>query len=237
MRERQVAGYCQGVVVPARQDALAFTRWKRTQVAVISSGTMQIEQPELLRSPCARTMLFHGAFSWPVNRSTAEYLVNDIFPEVRKMEGAIELRIAGQPIPEELKNASSQPGIFMEGYVDDLRAWLSQCSVYVMPMLQGGGVKTKLFEAMAMGLPIVTNSMGAEAMDDVAKQCLVVADGTRPIADAVVRLIRNPKEAEAMGVRARQHAVKHFQWSRLSAQYRDFLLRIGSVAKVEDCPC
>lgn len=236
-RERSISRYCAGVVVPAQEDACAFLRWGNSNVAVITNGTRWIEQSAIEIRRDSRTLLFHGAFSWPVNVSAAVYLVVELFPVVQERIKGVELRIAGNPVPDCLNNANQTQGITVEGYVEDLRQWLSQCGVYVMPMFQGGGVKNKLLEAMAAGLPIVTNSMGAEAMDDAARECFIVADGTEAIANAVVDLINNPARARVLGQRARQYAVDHFKWADLALRYRNFILQIAEMPSIKGTAC
>lgn len=226
LRERKIAHYSRGVVVPADEDAKAFSRWKNGSVLVVSNGTKRIEELPVRRVSKARSIMFHGAFSWPVNVSCAQYLAQDVFPAVCRKVSDAQLRIAGHPVPEKLRNLPPESDVTLEGFVDNLRLWLSQCGVYVMPMHQGGGVKNKLLEAMAMGLPIVTNSMGAEAMDQDAKDCITIANGTSAIADAVVRLLEDPNAADVLGMKARQYAIEHFDWSKLADKYRKFLMVI-----------
>ena len=235
-RERAISSYCNGVVVPASADGKAFKRWGCRRVGMVSNGTRWVSEPPIERIPEARAMMFHGAFSWPVNLSTAEYLVNRVFPEVRKLAPDVRLRIAGHPVPESLQQIDPEGGVSMEGYVEDIRGWLSNCAVYVMPMLQGGGVKNKLLEVMALGVPAITNSLGAEAMDAEARHCFVVADGPRNIAAAAVRLVRNPAEGRVLADRARAYALEHFEWANLSDQYRSFLVDIASEAGLEVSP-
>lgn len=223
LREREVCRTSAGVVVPAIEDAKAFRRWKASDVRVISNGTSWVERPAIARADEARAMMFHGAFSWAVNVSTAEYLVQHLFPEVQQKRSDAELRIAGNPIPPSLEGCRTDQGIYLEGYVDDIREWLAQCGVYVMPMFQGGGIKNKLLEAMAAGLPIVTNSMGAEAMHSDARSCFLVADGLDELAQAVVSCFEDSQKAMDLGERARTYAVEHFCWSHLATEYHQFL--------------
>jgi glycosyltransferase involved in cell wall biosynthesis len=95
-------------------------------------------------------------------------------------------------------------------------------------MLQGSGVKNKLIEAMAAGLTIVTNSLGAEALPEEAKQSIVIADGEENIANAVVHLLNHPQESLELGNKARQVAEKYFRWETLSQK---FMTEIEKVAQ------
>jgi glycosyltransferase involved in cell wall biosynthesis len=228
-RENKIVNGCSAVVVPAEEDKKIFLRHGVGNVEVITNGTDWVETPPIKRRSDACALMFHGAFSWPVNQTTAEYLVRELYPVVRQNVRTCEVRIAGNPIPENLKDSAEDDGVYLEGFVDDIREWLSGCAVYVMPMFQGGGVKNKLLEAMAAGLPVVTNSMGAEALPLEARAGFVVADGTEAIAAAVCELLRNPAAAESLGAKAREYAVENFRWDSLESRYRKL---ISSVSKM-----
>jgi glycosyltransferase involved in cell wall biosynthesis len=85
-------------------------------------------------------------------------------------------------------------------------------------MLQGSGVKNKLIEAMAAGLTVVTNSLGAEALPEEARQGVIIADGEENIANAVIYLLNNPEESLELAKKARVMAEKYFRWEALSQQ-------------------
>ena len=143
------------------------------------------------------------------------------------MEGA-ELRIAGNPVPKTLKSHQSDPGVSLDGFVEDIREWLGRCGVYVMPMFQGGGVKNKLLEGMAAGLPIVTNSMGAEAMPVDSRCGFIVADGLEEITAAILDLLEHPEKADALSKRARAYAEKNFCWEPLSEKYARIVAEVAA---------
>ena len=101
-----------------------------------------------------------------------------------------------------------------------------------MPMLQGSGVKNKLIEAMAAGLTIVTNSLGAEALTEEAKQSIVIADGEENIANAVIYLLNHPQESLELGKKARQITEKYFRWEILSQQFINKIEKVGQKINV-----
>jgi len=226
-RERQIMRHCAGVVVTAEKDRQAFLRWGDGRVVVVSCGTSWIEKPPIKRRADAHAIMFHGVFSWHVNTTTAEFLVRELFPEVRRFVPDCELHIAGHPTPQSLKADAQKDGIYLEGFVEDLEEWLSGCGVYAMPMFQGGGVKNKLLESMAAGLPVVTNEMGAEAMSADARKHFVVAEGRDAMVAAVVELLRNRDKADALAANARAYAVDHFSWETEKNKYRDLVVAVA----------
>lgn len=223
-RERMILRHCTVVVVPALKDKECYLRHGQGQVEVIENGTDWVEQPPITMRGGTLTLMFHGVFSWEVNVTTAEFLLGQLYPALKKKMPDCKIRIAGHPVPQVLKRFEGMEGVFLEGFVDDLHEWLSECSVYVMPMFQGGGVKCKLYETMSAGLPIVTNSMGAEAMPPEARKCFVVADGCDAMVEEITGLLTDQMRASALAASAREYAVKNFAWEQQAQKYRAVVL-------------
>jgi glycosyltransferase involved in cell wall biosynthesis len=193
----------------------------QANVTAIGNGTPWVDQPILNRfnhSHKSPIIAFHGGMTWDPNRVTAIYLIEKILPLIKIQSPSVLLRIAGTPIFAELKKLDNQPNVEICGFVEDIRDWLAECDVYVMPMLQGSGVKNKLIEAMAAGLTVVTNSLGAEALPEEARQGVIIADGEENIANAVIYLLNNPEESLELAKKARVMAEKYFRWEALSQQ-------------------
>lgn len=222
-REHRILKDSRLVIVPAERDQRAYRFWGRGRVEVVTNGTAWVREPPISRGKNLKTCCFHGVFSWEVNVSTAEFLVKKLHPCLQERIDGVELKIAGHPVPDAVKKFSNDPSVHLEGFVEDIREWLSGCGVYVMPMFQGGGVKNKLLEGMAAGLPIVTNSLGAEAMPEASRDGFVVADGLEGIAAAVQELLENPDMAEQLAKTARAYAEKHFGWEPLRERYCELI--------------
>jgi glycosyltransferase involved in cell wall biosynthesis len=217
-------------VVPARADESSIrAACPNARVLTIPNGTHWIDQPpvEPYQHGQAPMIAFHGGMTWEPNRASASYLATKVFPLVRRAIPQAILRIAGGPVPSGFAALARQPGVEVAGFVPDIRRWLSSCSVYAMPMTQGSGVKNKLIEAMAAGLPVVTNSLGAEALPDSCRKAVVVADGHRKLARAIIELLRDPARCATLRVEARSAAEREFAWGVLAARYREAIQTVG----------
>lgn len=220
---RQVENYitanCLLTIVPSNIDK----QWilggnPKANVLAIGNGTPWVDQAPIKKKNNQSIIAFHGAMTWQPNCTASIHLARDIFPLIKAKHSSAKLRIAGSPVFDELKKLETKPNVEIYGFVDDIRGWLAECDVYVMPMLQGSGVKNKLIEAMAAGLTVVTNSLGAEALPEEAKQGVIIADGEEKIANAVVYLLNNPEESLKLGKKARVMAEKYFRWETISQQ-------------------
>jgi glycosyltransferase involved in cell wall biosynthesis len=135
-------------------------------------------------------LLFVGGFEHLPNIDAVEYLVRSVMPLVRKQLGDVPLTIAGsKPTPAVLELASAN--VEVTGFVPDLEALLDRTRVMVAPLRYGAGMKGKVTQSLAQGLPVVTTSIGAEGLGAVDGRDMLIAEDPQAFADAVVRLYRD----------------------------------------------
>ena len=101
-------------------------------------------------------------------------------------------------------------GVQFLGKVDDIREVLSRYTVFVAPILTGSGIRVKILEAFAAGIPVVSTSLGAEGLGSDEQEIVKIADKPDQFAEATVQLLKNPHSARRQARRARQ-AVEE-QW-------------------------
>jgi GT2 family glycosyltransferase/glycosyltransferase involved in cell wall biosynthesis len=149
------------------------------------------------------TMLFVGSFRHDPNRVAVDWFVREVLPHIVKQEPAAKLVIAGSDPPPPHAYADSAANLQMLGYVDDVRAPLAQYSVFVCPILSGSGVRVKLLEAFAAGIPVVSTHVGAEGLATEDGAICALADDPAAFAARAIDLLRNPAAAAQMATRAR----------------------------------
>jgi glycosyltransferase involved in cell wall biosynthesis len=98
--------------------------------------------------------------------------------------------------------------------VEDLRPHLAAAAAVAVPLRLGGGTRLKIVEAMAMGKPIVSTTLGAEGIEAVPKRDLLIENDPAAFANVVNRLLADPDLAARIGQSARQLAVERYSWSR-----------------------
>jgi GT2 family glycosyltransferase len=152
------------------------------------------------------TLLFLGSFRHLPNVEALQWFLLEVFPRIRKEEPRARLVIVGSDPPprHSLRDAEA---IEMIGFVEDVREPLMRYSLFVCPILAGSGVRVKLLEAFAAGIPVVSTRMGAEGLAEKDGEICALADDPEAFAGHVVRLLRFPEEAEALARRARAEVV------------------------------
>ena len=118
------------------------------------------------------------------------------------------------------------------GFVEDVREPLARYAVFVCPILSGSGVRVKLLEAFAAGIPVVSTRLGAEGLATVDGEICALADDQNEFAQRVLKLIENPVEAAEMSRRARAYVVEkrdmRAMTERLVESYRQEVRRMRS---------
>ena len=155
------------------------------------------------------TLLFLGSFRHLPNVEALDWFLREVFPRIRNDEPRARLVIVGSDPPPRHSLRDPQ-AIEMVGFVEDVREPLMCYSLFVCPILAGSGVRVKLLEAFAAGIPVVSTHLGAEGLADQDGEICALADDPAAFAGHVVRLLRHPEEAEALALRARAEVVaKH----------------------------
>jgi GT2 family glycosyltransferase/glycosyltransferase involved in cell wall biosynthesis len=149
------------------------------------------------------TMLFLGSFRHDPNRVALDWFIRHALPRIVERAPRARLVVAGSDPPPAHAYADHAAHLEMLGYVEDAREPLARCAVFVCPILSGSGVRVKLLEAFAAGIPVVSTFVGAEGLARQDGEFCALADQPADFADRVVALFENPQEAAQMAARAR----------------------------------
>lgn len=164
------------------------------------------------------TMLFIGNFRHTPNKIAVEWFLARVLPLVLDGRPSARLVVAGSDPP--LRHT----GVEWLGVVEDVRAELARRAVFVCPILNGSGVRVKLLEAFASGIPVVSTTVGAEGLARNDGEFCALADEPGDFARAILDLFRDPGKGKAMAARARAEVEAHWDMPvitrRLEASYQ-----------------
>ena len=177
-------------------------------------------RPSGKREPRAENLVFTGSMDWLPNEDAIRYFTEQILPRVRQSLPNVTLTVVGRnPYPGLLELSKRDPAVIVTGRVDDVRPFMDEAAVYIVPLRIGGGTRLKIYEAMAMEKPIVSTSIGAEGLPVEDGQEIVLADTPETFADAVVKLIKQPQLAEEIGQRAAMKVRQKFGWDKVAESF------------------
>jgi glycosyltransferase involved in cell wall biosynthesis len=156
------------------------------------------------------TMLFIGSFRHDPNRAAMDWFVRDVMPLILAQEPRARLVVAGSDPPPAHAYPDFSGALQMLGFVDDVRELLERYAVFVCPILSGSGVRVKLLEAFAAGIPVVSTKIGAEGLAYKDGEFCGLSDDPQAFADRVLALFADPAGAAAMAARARAEVEAHW---------------------------
>ena len=167
-------------------------------------------------------LVFSGSMDWHPNEDAVVHFVHETLPRIRAAAPDITFTIVGRNPGARVRDLASHPGVVVTGTVDDVRPWLGEASVYVVPLRAGSGTRLKILEALAMGKAVVSTTVGAEGLPFESGREFVAADGCEPFADAVVGLLRDKARRDALGAAGRDRVVAHHAWSTIARDFEKY---------------
>ncbi len=171
-----------------------------------------------------RTMLFLGSFRHTPNQVALDWFTREVLPLVIEKLPDARLLVAGSDPPPRHAFHDAANVIDLLGFVDDIQPLFSNCAVFVCPIRSGSGVRVKLLEAFASGIPVVSTTLGAEGLARVDGEFCALADDPRAFAARVVHLLEDPGFADDLAARARREVESNWDMAvttaRLVEKYR-----------------
>lgn len=175
-----------------------------------SNGT-----PTKVSSDTSKNLLFTGTMNYFPNSDAVIYFCNEIYPLIQKQNPNVNFYIVGNHPTEQVSRLGENKGVIVTGYVPDIRPYFEKASVFVAPMRAGSGIQTKNLEAMAMGTPVVTTSIGAMGLEAEIGKELLTADTPQDFANNVNHLLENPEIQQQIGFAGRKRIEDSYDWSIL----------------------
>lgn len=155
---------------------------------------------------------FVGNMAYGPNIASVEFIGNEVLPLVKH---DVCLKVVG-PCDETARAAlGSLEKVELLGRLDDLRGAVQSTALYVAPVSYGSGIKTKILEAMAMGMCVLTNEVGAEGIDARRGVDYYVEDDPRSMANLIDELLDNPSRAQEVGDNARRYVDANCRWDHV----------------------
>ena len=161
-------------------------------------------------------ILFVGAMNYHANVEAAVRFVREEWPAVRQRWSDLVLTIVGRkPDAAVTALASRELGIEVTGTVDDVRPYYREARAVVVPLRAGSGTRLKILEAMAAGVPVVSTTLGAEGLEVVHGQELMIADQPADTVEAIGRVCAPGDFREAITARGRALVERRYDWGIL----------------------
>ena len=146
-------------------------------------------------------VLFLGHLAASFNRDSLLFFAGDVYPKIRNLDG-LSITVVGGHLPKELEPFGLQPEVEVVGHVSDVRPYLHRAWCLVIPLRFGGGLRIRILEAMAAGIPLVCTSVAIAGMPFEPGRDFLLADDPEEMADAVERVLRDEDLARVLAASA-----------------------------------
>lgn len=197
-------------VVAAADGALATTDEDVDELEALVADAQVYRIPAVevaIRPDDARRprsgIVFLGFLRMPENEIAVRRLVDGVWPRVKAELGPTQLTVIGDAPPEWLVNAArKQPGLVVTGHLPEIDKALHAAAVFVVPLIGGSGVKTKVLQAFAHHVPVVATADGLRGIPAIDEVHVLRAESDADLAAATVRILRDPDLGRALAARA-----------------------------------
>jgi polysaccharide biosynthesis protein PslH len=212
--------YGRCVVCSAAQRGF-FPGRLRERVLVMPNGFPRTLLAYPRRPPRESTIVFVGTMDYKPNVDAAVWLAKAVFPSIVRRVPAARLLLVGHDTRHRLRPLADGRRIVATGSVADVAPLVGDAAVSVAPIRVGSGTRIKILEALALGVPVVSTTLGAEGLDLVPGREILLADAPEAFADAVVRLLTDPATRGAMADAGRAAVARAYDWEGIEARLAD----------------
>lgn len=186
-------------------------------VVVVNNGvdTSYFTSDATHYAPCTmhQSILYTGQISWFPNEDAVLHFVKGIFPIIKAKNPQVKFYIVGDKPSERVRKlAHSDRSIVVTGFVEDVREYMREASVFVVPLRIGGGTRLKILEALSMGKAVVSTSIGCEGLDLEDKKHIIIKDEPAEFAAAVSELLHDEGLRISLGNNGRRLVERSYDW-------------------------
>jgi len=205
---------------PDRQRLLDISGISRERISVVANGVgVDFFHQRSRSTKTPRTIVFWGNLSFPPNWTAIKYFYDEVFlPFLADKD--ISWYIVGRGANSEVHRIGKHPNIHLAGFQEDLVDFVSDKCVTINPMVEGSGLKNKVIESFTMGIPVVTTSLGVDAIEGDANVHYSVADTPVEFAAAILSIFDDPAAAQEMAERARDLVDNRYCWSAVGEKFQ-----------------
>lgn len=205
-------------------------RLSRTVIEVVPNGVdLEAFTRDCAEQEVANRIVFTGTMDYYPNINAVLFFAEHCWPLIRAHVPTATWQIVGRNPSPEVRNLVELPGVSVTGSVADVRPFLAESAVAIVPLLIGSGTRLKILEALAMEKAVVSTSVGCEGLSLVPGKHLLVADQADAFAQAVVTFLRNAAMRTAFGAAGRALVGAEYSWERSGSR---LLQALGGVRKL-----
>jgi len=196
--------------------------WGVTNVNLIPNGVDLESRSATPEAEVEDELLFLASLDWYPNLDALDYFVKNILPAVRARRPSVKLRIVGRrPANSVITQYSCLPGIDFVGEVKEVGSYVGRATVIIVPLRIGGGSRIKILEALAAGKAVISTTIGAEGLDVISGEHLLIADSPAEFAGGVEELLASTRLRRLLGDNGRKLVTDRYGWDQIASRLEE----------------
>jgi glycosyltransferase involved in cell wall biosynthesis len=196
-------------------------QFKDVKVNTCITGVDMKEYEQIEGKTKEYTLFSFGSMDWMPNQEAVDWFINNCWKKINEKHPQCKFIIAGRHMPAKFRSLAS-PSVEIIENVSDNREFYSTFDIMLVPLLSGSGLRIKIIEGLAYGKAIVSTRIGAEGINVVNGQDLIIADTADEFASAIVRLLNAPSEKTKLQLNAKQFAKDHLENKQITKHLLDY---------------
>lgn len=168
-----------------------------------------------------RSLFYFASMDWMPNQEAVDWFLHHCWPFIQAKDSTINFIIAGRNIPSKYSNLKDKNIQIIENVLNPIEFY-SKYNVLIVPLLSGSGVRIKIIEGMAYGKPIISTSIGAEGIQAIHSENIIIADTAHAFATAVLDLMNDIPKQKQLSNNAKRFAQQHFENKKITLKLLSF---------------
>jgi polysaccharide biosynthesis protein PslH len=226
--ERAILRRVDHIIAVSQHDRNLMAAWvDPARITVVPTGVdLEEYSPQNSSTDKGLLLMFVGAMDSKPNVDAVEYFCAHIWPLILAKAPEAKFRIVGRNPSRRVRNLASK-SVEITGTVPSISGHLREATAVVIPLRIGGGTRLKIYEAMALGKPVVSTMVGAEGLELTHGENILIADDPRSFADAACSLLQDAELRQRIGFSAAALARRN-HWSVIARQFSDSLEKMAT---------
>lgn len=160
-------------------------------------------------------LIYIGSMDWYPNEDAVAFFADEVLPKIHEKLPDVQFSaVGGNPSPR-LQKLAARSQILVTGRVPEIKPYFARATVFVVPLRIGSGTRLKILEALAMGKAVVSTTVGAEGLNLVDGEEILIADEPIAFAEAVLRLLTDASLRRKIGENGRARVERDYDWRRI----------------------
>lgn len=204
-------------VVSEAEQTLQRRLSPRGRIEVVPNGVDTVDnKPDPSIQPVPHTIIYSGAVTYFANLDAAQFFIRDVLPLVRARFSDVRFTVTGGTGNIDVGDLKAHPGVTFSGFLPSVAPSIQASDVNVVPLRLGSGTRLKILESMALGVPLVSTSKGAEGLNVHPEQDILIADTPYTISDAICRLFDDADLRARLVRNGRAMVEREYDWGAIA---------------------